>query len=266
MRRNRIYLTVCFAFILLFSVNKIFAQSNEIKLVFGNPSGATADLSNENNYLVAHTGYILSYNRERGAANWVAWHTSKTDIGKLRINSFAPDTDLPKEWWIKPTDYKFSRYGYQRGHMCPSADRSAESDANIETFKMSNMQPQTPELNERTWRYLEEYTRTVVKKGNEAYVYAGCYGNKGKIKDKITIPTNCFKIILFVATGGNDLDRVTGTTEIIAVDMPNSDVVNRRWRSYVTTVDEIEAKTGYDFLDTLPEDIENSLEQIKYGN
>src|SRR5690606_41756236 len=66
---------------------------------------------------------------------------------------------------------------------------------NKETFLMSNMQPQTAKLNRQTWRFLEEYTRDEVRKNQEAYVIAGCYGDNGKIKNKVTIPTSCFKIV-----------------------------------------------------------------------
>ena len=235
--------------------DKAFAQS----LVFGNPSDAASDVNAPDNYLLAHRNYILSYNRSRGAANWVAWHLSKSDIGNTeRSESFFPDTLLPAAWRIKPGDYTGS--GFDRGHLCPSKDRSDSIENNTETFLMSNMAPQTANLNRRTWRLLEEYTRTEVARNREAYVYAGCYGDNGKIKDKVTIPTNCFKIIVLLAEGGNDLGRVRANTRVIAVDMPNAANVSRRWRTYRTTVDTIEEATGFDFLATLPDEIEAVLE------
>ncbi len=231
-------------------------------LVLGNPSNAASDLSQSNNYLVTHNGYELSYNKERGAANWVAWHLQKSDIGKAeRTDAFAPDTTLPTDWWIKPSDYTGS--GYDRGHMIPSKDRSSSEDINRVTFLMSNMQPQAPKLNEKTWKYLEDYTRELVSKGNEAYVYAGCYGNKGRIKDKVTIPSNCFKIIVVLPEGDDDLKRISVLTRVIAVDMPNDESVSIRWRTYLTTVDEIESKTGFDFLSNVSNSIQAYLESKK---
>lgn len=228
-------------------------------LVLGNPSGAATDVNSPDNYLVAHANFILSYNRERGAANWVTWHLSKPDIGGVdRSEAFAPDSKLPAAWRIKPNDYRNS--GYDRGHLCPSKDRSSAEAANIETFLMSNMQPQTAELNRKTWRYLEDYTRSEVARNREAYVFAGCYGNKGRIAGRVTIPTNCYKIIVLLAAGNNDISRINSRTRVIVVDMPNADTLNRRWRAYLTTVDDLEEKTGYDFLSALPDDIETALE------
>ncbi len=137
------------------SDSRTSAAPAKIELVLGNPSNASADKTNPDNYLLSHNGFVLSYNKTRGAANWVTWHLSRTDIGAVeRTNAFAPDTSLPKDWWIRPSDYVGS--GYDRGHLCPSKDRSDTEANNRETFLMSNMQPQAPKLNQKTWKYLED--------------------------------------------------------------------------------------------------------------
>lgn len=239
-----------------------FGQA-EVKIVLGNPSNAVTDVNEPNNYLLVHRGFILSYNKLRGGANWVTWHLSKSDLGNAkRSNAFAPDTSLPRDWWIKPLDYKGS--GYDQGHMCPSEDRTDSDDNNRESFLMSNMLPQTDRLNRVTWRSLEAYTQKSVRnEGNEAYIYAGCYGDKGRIKDKITIPTNCFKIVILLPEGNKDLQRIDRNTTVIAVNMPNDREIKNGWKNYLTTIDELEELTGYDFLSTLADDIEADLERKK---
>lgn len=255
---KKLFLILTFTFLF---ASTVFGQTND-PLALGNPSNAGTELNLPGNYLVIHKGFTLSYNKERGAANWVAWHLQKSDIGKTeRTNAFAPDTTLPVEWRILPTDYSGS--GYDRGHMCPSKDRSDTEYNNQQTFLMSNMQPQAPKLNQQTWKYLEDYTRELVGQGNEAYVYAGCYGDKGKLSNKITIPTGCFKVIVVLPEGDNELKRIDKTTRIIAVDMPNDESVSRRWRTYLTTVDEIEKKTNYDFLSNVSKKIQKAVESIK---
>ena len=231
----------------------------QVKLVLGNPSDAVSDENQLDNYLVVHDGYILSYNRSRGAANWVTWHLSGSDMADAeRSNAFAPDQTLPRDWWIKPVDY--ARSGYDQGHMCPSEDRTKTDADNKETFLMSNMQPQIDRLNRVTWKSLEAYTQKSVRSGNEAYVYAGCYGDIGRIKNKITVPSNCFKIVVLLPEGNRDLNRINKDTTVIAVDMPNEKTIKNKWQNYRTSVDEIETKTGYDFLSTLPDEIENAIE------
>lgn len=243
----------------LFPASTLLAQT-EVKMVLGNPSGAVANLNNPDNYLVVHSGFILSYNKDRGGANWVTWHLSKTDIADAeRTNAFAPDVSLPRDWWIKPTDLVLK--GYDRGHLCPSEERTDSEESNRETFLMSNMVPQTSRLNRGTWKSLETYIqKTVPKTNSEAYIIAGCYGDKGRIKNKITIPTNCYKIAVIMPEGDNDLRRITKDTRVIAVDMPNESNNRSGWKNYITTVDDLESKTGYDFLSALPDTIESILE------
>lgn len=251
-----------FLSLLVLTSNSVKSQT-EVKIVLGNPSNATADINNSDNYLVVHRGFILSYNKARGGANWVTWHLSASDIGNAdRTNAFAPDTTLPRDWWIKPRD--LSLKGYDRGHLCPSEEQTDTEENNRETFLMSNMIPQTIRLNRGSWKSLEGYIqKTIPKTNSEAYIYAGCYGDKGRIKDKITIPTNCYKIAVILPEGNNDLGRITKDTTVIAVDMPNESDNKTGWKNYITRVDEIESKTGYDFLSTLPKNIQSIIESKK---
>ncbi len=253
-------LLLILTFVSIFSLSA-FAQTNA-SLALGNPSNAKADVKESNNYLVTHSTFALSYNKSRGGANWVAWHLSKSDVGSVeRSNAFAPDQTLPRDWWVLPTDY--TGLGYDRGHLAPSKDRSSTEDANRETFLMSNMQPQAPKLNQKTWKYLEDYERELLRDGNEEYIFAGCYGDKGKIAAKITIPTNCWKIIVVLADGEDDLKRIDKMTRVIAVDMPNDETVSQRWRTYLTTVDDIEENTGFDFLSKLSKKVQKVIESLK---
>lgn len=253
MKKTALFLIIISAF-----VCPCFGQT----LILGNPSEATSNESNQDNYLVVHQGYILSYNRSRGTNNWVAWHLSKSDTAGIRSDAFAPDQTLPRDWWILPRYYVGS--GYDQGHMCPSDDRSASIEANKETFLMSNMQPQTHHLNAGAWKSLETYVRDqVTSKNMEAYIYAGCYGDAGRIKDKITIPTMCWKIVVLLPKGNNDLRRINADTSVIAVNMENTKTTRSGWRNHRVTIDELEQLTGYDFLAPLDDEIEAILESKK---
>lgn len=233
-----------------------FSAAAQVSLVLGNPSDAAS--GDADNFLVAHTGYILSYNRSRGAANWVAWHLSASDIGSFDQDAFAPDTALPQASQIRPGVYL--RSGFDKGHVCPAKDRSTTEAINRETYLMSNMQPQDPRLNRVTWKSLEDYTRREVRRGNEAYIYAGCYGTKGRLQNKVTIPTNCWKVVVLLPEGNNDLRRINRNTRVIAVDMPNGSDIRNSWREYIFSVDTIEERTGFDLLSTLSDEIESALE------
>lgn len=236
-------------------------DSAQVNLPFGNPSGATANPLNANNYLMESRFYTLSYNREKSIANWVAWQLTRNDLGKApRQNDFRPDERLPSDWeHIRPSDYSGS--GFNRGHLSPSADRSNSLESNSSTFLMTNISPQTPDLNQGPWEKLESYSRSLVRRGGTLYIIAGNYGNRrGKVKSKITVPTNFWKIVVVLPLN-SDFSSINSDTRVIAVDMPNvSGIKSKNWRDYRTTVRDLEQKTGYNFLPNLPQNLQNVLE------
>ena len=244
------------------------AGSDDDNSLLGNPSGASASLVMANNYLVDKGYYKLSYNREKGTPNWVCWHVSRRDLGKIsRGNDFRPDEDLPRSWYqVSPSGYMGS--GFDRGHNCPSGDRTATRAANGATFLMTNIIPQAPEHNQRLWKNLEEYTRELVMRGNEVYVIMGSYGsggsgNKGPAKkidhSHINVPGHIWKVLVVLKDGNNDLQRITKNTRVIAVNTPNRNDVNSRWTAYLTTIEEIERATRYRLLDKVPVEVRQEL-------
>lgn len=225
-------------------------------LPFGNPTGAsTTDLDN---YLVVHGGYVLSYNNGRGTANWVAWRTTKSDLGERRERSrFEPDPMLPAG--VRRIQYyDYSGSGYDRGHMVPAADRFGDERRTEETFLMTNIVPQTGDLNQYPWNKLESYARGIVRRGNDVYTIAGVYGEKERIKGKVTVPTNCWKVIVVLPGGA---DPISERTRIVAVDMPNIEgIEDVRWETYLTTVREIEERAGLDLFSLLPQALQDKVE------
>ena len=237
----------------------------------GNPSGATTSTSNSNNYLMVKTQYALSYNNSKGMANWVSWHLSTAWKGTAtRCDCFTQDASLPSGYF-KASTSNYTSTGFDRGHMCPSDDRDGSSTDNAATFLMTNITPQAPHLNQITWEALESYCRTLITQGNELYIIAGGYGTGGSgsnggttstiASGSINVPSHFWKVIVVLPIGTSDVSRVTTSTRVIAVDMPNTQTVNNHtWDYYRTTVDAIESATGYDFLSNVSTSIQSTIE------
>lgn len=228
-------------------------------LPLGNPSGATPDRTNRNNYLIERGAYTLSYNNDKGTANWVSWKITAENLGEsLRRPEFRPDPGLPTGFRkIAPSDYSGS--GYDRGHLVASADRFGDAALNEQTFYMTNVVPQTKDLNQFPWNKLEIYTRTLVRKGYDVYVIAGVLGDKGKIKKRVTVPAACWKILYIVPRDGDP--SVSGSAKVIAVEMPNENgIAHDRWTKYKTSVRALEEKTGFDFFSALQVPEQDRLE------
>ena len=238
-------------------------------LALGNPSGAVASTGSPTNYLLVKPQYTLSYNRDQGKPNWVSWHLSSAWLGSAaRQDDFRADTDLPSGWYqVKTSDY--TGYGFDRGHNCPSADRTGSVADNSATFLMSNMMPQAPNNNQQTWVGLETYCRTLVDAGNELYIICGSYGRGGTgsagyqttiAGGKVTVPANCWKVVVVLPVGSNDVSRVSSSTRVIALNTPNNNSLSAAWGSYRTPVDAIEAASGLDLLSALPVSVQQAVE------
>jgi len=239
-------------------------------LLLGNPSNASTNEADFTNYLLKEGYYSVSYNRDRGIANWVSWHVSYTDFGPTpRQDDFRANPNLPSGWF-RVDNLSYSATGFDRGHLCPSSDRTSSVTANSSTFLMTNIVPQAPRHNQITWASLEDYCRALVNAGNELYVISGVYGEGGVLSNgvpvltinnnRITVPAQFFKVIVVLTDGPNDLSRVTPSTRVISVVVPNNDNVNTDWRTYRTSVDFIEQETGYDLLSRVSSAIQGVIE------
>jgi endonuclease G len=241
-----------------------------VHTTMGNPSGANA--VDENNYLMEKPEYTVSYNRSRGGPNWVSWHLSDDWIGTLaRVDSFRADPAVPADWYrVSGLDYTGS--GFDRGHLTPNADRDKETSPPINqaTFLMTNMIPQAPDNNQGPWANLEGYLRTLTP-ANEIYIIAGGAGTGGVGSNgaattiaggNVTVPARTWKVALIIPkASGDDVSRVNCSTRALAVNLPNiQGIRNDDWENYITTVDAVEALTGYDFFSNLPENIQGCIE------
>jgi endonuclease G, mitochondrial len=252
-------------------VNRLVTATRDDNMGLGNPSNAVADTAQPNNYLMTRPQHSLSYNDSKGTANWVSWHLSSAwKGGTPRSPSFKPDSRLPSGWTRVATSW-YTNGGFDRGHLCPSDDRDGSAEDNKATFLMTNIVPQAPRNNQETWKHLEDYARTLIGAGKELYIIAGPTGMGGSgsrggttntiHSGDVTVPAYVWKVIVVLPVGSDDVSRVTTSTRVIAVMMPNRQSVNSRpWGDYRVDVDSIEAATGYDFLSNVPASVQSVIE------
>jgi endonuclease G len=228
-------------------------------LAFGIPH----DKDESDDLILDHGVYVVSYNRNLNVPNWVSWKLDASDLGDAdRQNNFRSDDDLPGDVFrVAPKDY--SKSGYDKGHMCPSAQRTATVETNSLTFLMTNMQPQVHALNGGPWSRLESFERKLADEQNkDVYIVAGGIfdAKPRRTEHKIAIPRANFRITL-VLDHGQELSDVTTDTPLYAVEMPNDDTASdHKWTDFRVKVDRIERDTGYDFLSKLPDEVEKRLE------
>jgi endonuclease G len=247
------------------------SKASEIHLALGNPSNAKHEPVDPLDFLMVKDQFALSYNDKKGSPNWVSYHLTRRDMGKAaRSMVFFPDDDLPKGFHrVFPGDYHYNRTGMTRGHMCPSSHRN-NTEANARsTFVMTNMVPQTEELNGGSWEGLERYCRDLCfDHGKELFIVCGPHGvggvsSRGKIATvgdgRVVVPKSCWKVILVLDGGGTrgPLARVNAATRAIAVVMPNTREPDENvpWSKYIVSIADVESLTGYRFFDRVPADV-----------
>ena len=244
---------VCLPFLLAAPADATIGVAYQMLL--GNPSNATADPNNHDHYLIQRDVEALDYNDNHRQPNWASWNYTTNDTGDSgRSPKFFQDTNLPPDFYsVKTSDYSGS--GYDRGHMCPSGDRTVSVAVNDETFLMSNMIPQAPDNNQGVWGNLEAYCRAIAV-SNEVLITCGPEGfgtNYTASAGQIPIASNVWKIIVAVPLGaGTALDRITNTTRVIAVNIPNIQGIRTDpWQNYITTVNQLQTNTGFTFFTAL---------------
>ncbi len=225
-----------------------------LQMQLGNPAGATADPTNHTHYLIQRPQYSLDYSDTTREPNWVSWDLTTADVGGSgRAPDFYQDTTLPAGFYqVKNTDYSGS--GYDRGHMCPSADRTVTATDNIQVFYMSNMIPQSPDNNQGVWASFETYCRTLAAAGNELLITCGPSGFAGStIASGVAIPGYTWKIAVVVPVGsGTALSRIDANTRVIAIKIPNiAGVRSDPWQKYITSAAQIQTDTGFTFFSAL---------------
>jgi len=258
-RVSRTLITACCAILALTTVPAGATIDATLQMQLGNPSGAMADANNHAHYLIQRPVEAIDYNDTLGLPNWASWDLTASDLGASgRSPDFITDTSLPAGFYeVTTTDY--SGAGYDRGHMCPSADRTDNDTDNAAVFLLSNIIPQASANNSGVWSSFESYCRSLAQAGNEVLIICGPSGFSGALIQpslRVYIPDYTWKIVVVVPAGtGTALSRITTDTRVIAIKIPNRDSVVSSWQSYLTSARQIEVDTGFTFFTALPADV-----------
>jgi len=202
--------------------------------------------------IVHHEHYSLSYSEPHEQAEWVAYELKKTHLSNTNFK--RPYFEIDNAVKTKAAHWRnYKKSGYDKGHLCPAADRKYSKSAHDETFLTSNISPQIHDFNAGIWNRLEQKTRYWASKYDGVFVVSGGV-LKGKMKtigkDKVSVPNQFYKVII---------DNNYGDTKMLAFLMDHKESKEPLYK-FVVSVDEVEALTGIDFFHELEDTKENALE------
>jgi len=183
-------------------------------------------------YMVAHQNYILSYVEKYEGPEWITYELTYEETRNnvdRKTGKFLEDKSIPTGSAVH-NDYNLS--GYDRGHLAPAGDMNFSADAEYESFYMSNVLPQTSELNRKTWKYLEDDIREyVIRTRKSLYIITGGIWSADPQRiglNRVAVPSYFYKIIF------------DGEDHVLAFIMPNTNSPNLDYSTYSCSVDEIQ--------------------------
>ena len=204
--------------------------------------------------IIEREGYTLGYSKCYMQPLWVTYRLTANEVTNkcCRRFGFFMQDPLIEGVGAFPEDY--FKTGYDRGHLAPAADMYWSTNAMFESFYMSNISPQTPELNRRTWLAAESFARSCAVKEGSVFIVTGpiCTNTNAELIgiSNITVPDAFYKVIY---------DEVP-PEKMMAFVMPNKSPSTDMW-SYATNVAYVEEITGYKFF---PNVATNLQQELKY--
>lgn len=207
--------------------------------------------------MLDYTGFTVSFNPVSHIPNWVAWTLDAQRLAHPVVSrdtgTFAPDRNVSSSAIL--TDYRQS--GYDRGHMAPAADMKWDPQAMKDCFLLTNIAPQSTQLNTGAWNKLEQACRNIatVDSLGQAVVICGPVMTRGYAatigETGVVVPPSFFKVVLY--------RRPDGTPATIGFVM-NNGRVEGGMQKCAMTVDQVETLTGHDFFTTLPDSLQADIE------
>lgn len=228
--------------------------------------------------------YTILYDPAMYASYWVAYPLCAAHLGSGRVEDWNYDPIVPqskqtavfKGYGVNVSSDTYASQHYARGHQLPNADRNGVDDMMAQTYFSTNMTPQLQNgFNGGVWAHLEEAVRSVVEHNSDTvYVVTGAAfrkkgGNEtiktitntrdGKL---LPVPNYYWKVLLKVKWTDDPEPAVAGASAIgfwleHRDNYPNG---STNYLPYVTSVDQIEQWTGFDFFSNLSTSLQSGAE------
>lgn len=206
--------------------------------------------------VLRNDGFLVGWSDLRVNPLWVSYLLTEVDDAAI-----GPRPEFRRDWrtlWPIATDSYFGS-GYDRGHLAPNyaIARVHGREAQQQSFLMSNISPQRPDLNRRLWQRLEEVIidHFVPRFGVVQVVTGPVFperflDNAFNRVGFVEVPEAFYKIIVVPAE----------SPMALAFIMPQDVRGDEPLDAFLVSIDEVESRTGLDFFPRLPEEVAESLE------
>jgi endonuclease G len=214
------------------------------------------------NDLIIRDIYALSNNDDTKFADWVAYRLTWREVDGIASidRKWMKDPYLDDDETLEPQDYKGASKAIDidRGHQAPLASFKGSPWASGTNY-LSNITPQKKNLNQGTWKNLEERIRDIVFTGKIVYVMTGPLYEKEleglpNCSKPHKLPSGYWKIVIVTERDSNEFQYAAFLFE---QDAPKKGKII----DYLTTVDEIEERSKLNFFWEMDANLEKEIER-----
>lgn len=201
-------------------------------------------------FLIHRPGYSVAYDARNRNPAWVYEHLTAENIqghADASVMDVKEDEKIPRHLRATLADYRGK--GLDRGQMASAMDHRANQEEINDTFYLTNICPQCPQLNRTYWSAMEKQIRELTKEYPHVSVITGplylpYQDQSGRFvkyrvigSNDVAVPSHFFKVLV--------LEDRQGKTEKRAYILPNHEIAaNIPLDQFKTTVEKVERAAG----------------------
>lgn len=212
--------------------------------------------------------FCIEYDPNLHHSRWVSFRfdnrLSQKSTGRKDYNIKPQYPKDPNCASSLPDDASFK--GFDHGHLCASADRLCCTEANWQTFYMTNMSPQYKQFNQDYWTSYESFVQNLARQSGFADTLYVVKGGTILPEQRITTISTAGCLVpvpeyYFIAMLKVKNDKYSSLAFWVKhEETPRGSGSKQDLAQHAITIDELEDLTGIDFFHNLPDAVENVVE------
>ena len=206
--------------------------------------------------------YTCMVDKTKKAPIWSAFAMHKglyPDDNVGRSGSWKPDPAFDSNWQQSSSDSNYSRGHFVASNYRQNKNNGSTSDSNKQTFYYTNQALQWQDsFNSGVWSQLEQDVASNAPSGRDTlYVVVGTLYESNKTSGGVPVPSHFYKLLMWCSFNTSGVMTSASGCAYLFTNEAHSG----SYGSFITNIDAIEQRTGFDFFPNVPDSFENAAEQ-----
>lgn len=203
--------------------------------------------------------YTALIDADKKAPLWSAFvmHSGAyPDNNAGRNDSWRDDPAIPSSWQQGGVS------NYSRGHLVASNYRQVSVAANKQTFYYTNQAPQYQNgFNDGVWNSMELAIKANAPSSSSdtLYVVVGLLYEDSKTSDGVPVPSHFYTCLMKCNFSGGRMTSASGCAYLYSNEAHNG----KKYTDFITTIDAVESRSGFNFFANVPASLQDAAEASK---